>query len=171
MSVRLNSHLSDKQLLALRDKLLAEAERIRTNFQLKKNEYENSLTTGGKDEVDSANDNILLAADMRFSNRESLYYKKIMKTLSKVENEQSLSSIYTPFIKYCIYESYICTFKHLYRIPLCRPTRVDFIVCAYVCLRGIISRANYHIENLARCSPPLHTEIKFDYLTELNDYC
>lgn len=88
MSVRLNSHLSDKQIAALRDKLLAEAERIRTNFQLKKNEYENSSATGAKDEVDSANDNILLAADMRFSNRESLYYKKIMKTLSKVETEQ-----------------------------------------------------------------------------------
>jgi len=88
MSVRLNSHLSDKHLKALKDKLLAEAERIRTNFQLKKNEYENSSSTGGKDEVDSANDNILLAADMRFSNRESLYYKKIIKTLSKIESDQ-----------------------------------------------------------------------------------
>jgi DnaK suppressor protein len=44
--------------------------------------------TGAKDEVDSANDSILLAADMRFSNRESLYYKKIMKTLSKIESDQ-----------------------------------------------------------------------------------
>jgi DnaK suppressor protein len=87
MAVRLNSHLSDKQITMLRDKLLSEAERIRTNFQLKKAEYENNSLTGAKDEVDSANDNILLAADMRFSNRESLYYKKIMKTLSKVETE------------------------------------------------------------------------------------
>ena len=87
MSVRLNSHLSDKHITALKDKLLAEAERIRTNFQLKKNEYENSSVTGAKDEVDSANDNILLANDMRFSNRESLYFIKIMKTLSKVETE------------------------------------------------------------------------------------
>lgn len=87
MSVRLNSHLSDKQLIALKDKLLAEAERIRTNFQLKKEEYVINSTSGGKDEVDSANDNILLAADMRFSNRESLYYKKITKTLTKVESE------------------------------------------------------------------------------------
>jgi DnaK suppressor protein len=88
MSVRLNSHLLDKHLEALKDKLLAEAERIRTNFQLKKHEYENNSITGAKDEVDSANDNILLAADMRFSNRESLYYKKIMKTLSKIESDQ-----------------------------------------------------------------------------------
>jgi DnaK suppressor protein len=87
MSVRLNSHLSDKQVQALKDKLLSEAERIRNNFQLKKNEYENS-NTGAKDEVDSANDNILLAADMRFSNRESLYFKKITKTLSKIETDQ-----------------------------------------------------------------------------------
>ena len=88
MSVRLNSHLSDKQISELKDKLLGEAERIRTNFQLKKSEYEENSLTGAKDEVDSANDNILLAADMRFSNRESLYYKKIMKTLSKIESEQ-----------------------------------------------------------------------------------
>jgi DnaK suppressor protein len=88
MSVRLNSHLSDKQLAELRDRLMGEAERIRTNFQLKKHEYEHNSITGAKDEVDSANDNILLAADMRFSNRENLYYKKIMKTLSKVESDQ-----------------------------------------------------------------------------------
>jgi DnaK suppressor protein len=88
MSVRLNSHLSDKQVKALKDKLLAEVERIRTNFQLKTNAYENSSVSGAKDEVDSANDNILLAADMRFSNRENLYYKKIVKTLTKVETEQ-----------------------------------------------------------------------------------
>jgi DnaK suppressor protein len=87
MSVRLNSHLSEKQIAALKDKLLAEAERIKTNFQLKKQEYETSAVSGAKDEVDSANDNILLAADMRFSNRESLYFKKIMKTLSKMETE------------------------------------------------------------------------------------
>lgn len=88
MPVRLNSHLSEKQIGMLKDKLLAEAERIRTNFQLKKQEYENNSITGAKDEVDSANDNILLAADMRFSNRESLYYKKIIKTLTKIESEQ-----------------------------------------------------------------------------------
>lgn len=88
MAVRSNSHLSEKQIAALRDKLMSEAERIRVNFQLKKQEYETNSITGAKDEVDSANDNILLAADMRFSNRESLYYKKIMKTLSKIETEQ-----------------------------------------------------------------------------------
>jgi DnaK suppressor protein len=87
MSVRLNSHLSDKQIATLKDKLMGEAERIRTNFQLKKHEYENNSITGAKDEVDTANDSILLAADMRFSNRESLYYKKIIKTLTKMESD------------------------------------------------------------------------------------
>ncbi len=87
MAVRQNSHLSDKHIAALKTKLMEDAERIRANFQLKKQEYETNSITGAKDEVDSANDNILLAADMRFSNRESLYYKKIMKTLSKVETE------------------------------------------------------------------------------------
>lgn len=86
MSVRLNSHLSENEISQLKDKLLGDAERIRNNFQLKKQEYENASMTVGKDEVDSANDNILLASDMRFSNRESLYYKKIMKTLSKIES-------------------------------------------------------------------------------------
>lgn len=87
MSNRLNSHLSDKQITALKDKLMGEAERIRTNFQLKKQEYEANSITGAKDEVDTANDSILLAADMRFSNRESLYYKKIIKTLTKMESD------------------------------------------------------------------------------------
>ncbi len=87
MAVRQNSHLSDKQVTTLKEKLMEDAERIRANFQLKKQEYETNSITGAKDEVDSANDNILLAADMRFSNRESLYYKKIMKTLSKIETE------------------------------------------------------------------------------------
>ncbi len=88
MATRLNSHLSDKQIELLKDKLLGEAERIKNNFQQKKQEYENTSLTGAKDEVDSANDSILLAADMRFSNRESLYFKKIMKTLSKMESDQ-----------------------------------------------------------------------------------
>jgi hypothetical protein len=49
MSVRLNKHLSDKQLGMLKDKLLAEAERIRSNFATKKTEYETASVTGGKE--------------------------------------------------------------------------------------------------------------------------
>lgn len=85
---RLNKHLSKVQLNALKERLQSEAERIKTNFTIKKAEYENNSLTGAKDEVDAANDNILLAADMRFSNREALYYKKVLKSLAKVDTEQ-----------------------------------------------------------------------------------
>ena len=88
MSVRQNKHLSKAQLTALKEKLHSEAERIRSNFLVKKAEYEATSISGAKDEVDSANDNILLAADMRFSNREALYYKKVLKSLAKVDSEQ-----------------------------------------------------------------------------------
>jgi len=88
MAVRLNKHLTETNLKALKDKLLSEAERIRHNFSQKKTEYESSSLSGAKDEVDAANDNILLSADMRFSNRESLYFKKVMKSLDKIETEQ-----------------------------------------------------------------------------------
>ncbi len=85
---RLNKHLSNEQVAELKDKLLADAERIKTNFSLKKAEYEAQSITGSKDEVDTANDSILLSADMRFSNREALYFKKIVKALAKFENDQ-----------------------------------------------------------------------------------
>jgi DnaK suppressor protein len=88
MAVRLNKHLTEANLKALKEKLLSEAERIRQNFAQKKSEYESSTVTGAKDEVDAANDNILLSADMRFSNRESLYFKKVMKSLDRIETEQ-----------------------------------------------------------------------------------
>lgn len=85
---RLNKHLTKPHLAALKEKLQAEAERIRSNFTVKKAEYESATLAGAKDEVDAANDNILLAADMRFSNREALYYKKVLKSLAKVDSEQ-----------------------------------------------------------------------------------
>ncbi|MFP5490209.1 MAG: TraR/DksA family transcriptional regulator [Bacteriovoracia bacterium] len=85
---RLNKHLSKTQLAALKETLHTEAERIRMNFTKKKAEYESASLTGAKDEVDAANDNILLAADMRFSNREALYYKKVLKSLAKTDTEQ-----------------------------------------------------------------------------------
>lgn len=85
---RLNKHLSKTQLSSLKEKLQAEAERIRNNFSVKKAEYEATSLTGAKDEVDAANDNILLSADMRFSNREALYFKKVLKSLARVDSEQ-----------------------------------------------------------------------------------
>lgn len=87
MATRLNKHLSKKQINSLKERLNAEAERIRNNFLLKKAEYESHSISGAKDEVDSANDNIIISADMRFSNRESLYLKKILKAIAKAETE------------------------------------------------------------------------------------
>jgi DnaK suppressor protein len=85
---RLNKHLNKTQLNQLKDKIQSEMERIRNNFQVKKAEYESAALSGAKDEVDAANDNILLAADMRFSNREALYFKKLSKTLDRIDSEQ-----------------------------------------------------------------------------------
>jgi len=85
---RLNKHLSKAQLGALKEKLQAEVERIRNNFTIKKAEYETASLAGAKDEVDAANDSILLSADMRFSNREALYLKKVIKSLAKIDSEQ-----------------------------------------------------------------------------------
>jgi DnaK suppressor protein len=117
MAVRLNNHLTKTQLKTLKDKLLEDAERIRQNFQLKKQEYENTEIAGGaKDEVDSANDNILLSADMRFSNRESLYFKKVMKSLAKIETEQ-----------YGMCDD--CGGEITYQRLLARPTSEMCIVC------------------------------------------
>jgi DnaK suppressor protein len=81
---RLNAHLSDKQITILKDHLLAEAERLRNSFMEKKNEYL-SENAENKDEVDSANDNILISTTMRFSKRDNFYHKKIVKALEKLD--------------------------------------------------------------------------------------
>lgn len=86
MAKRLNSHLSDKQLAILKDVLLAEDERLKNSFVHKKDEYL-AETTESKDEVDSANDSILISTSMRFSKREHLYHKKIRKALEFIETE------------------------------------------------------------------------------------
>jgi DnaK suppressor protein len=84
---RLNSHLSNQQLAILKDILHAEAERLRNSFLEKKHDYL-AETTSHKDEVDSANDNILISTSMRFSKREHLYHKKIMASLEKIETDE-----------------------------------------------------------------------------------
>ena len=42
--------------------------------------------TETKDEVDSANEDILLSSHLRFSNRENFYLKKIRKAILKIES-------------------------------------------------------------------------------------
>lgn len=87
MGCRLNSHLNKKQLKMLQGKLEDDSHRIKENFQLKKREYEESRVEH-KDEVDAANDTILITANMRFTNREAMYLKKIIKALSKFESDE-----------------------------------------------------------------------------------
>jgi DnaK suppressor protein len=87
MEDRLNSHLSKKQVNVLREKLLAESERIKENFKEKRKEYSESKVEH-KDDVDAANDTILITTNMRFTNREGKYLKKIVKALSKFDCDE-----------------------------------------------------------------------------------
>ena len=80
---RLNKHLTKKQLQFLKEKLLSEIERIQNKSM--KIEFGHDSTSG--DEVDSANDNIIKHSELRFATRETLYLKKLKKTLRVVDSE------------------------------------------------------------------------------------
>lgn len=79
-----NKPLTDKQLQKCKDMLLAEKERI-VNSMSSKSEQISFSHTETKDSVDTANENILLSQTTRFTNRESLFLKKIQKSLTKLE--------------------------------------------------------------------------------------
>lgn len=87
MSSRLNDHLSQDQLKTLKDKVLAEIERIENKLATDPNTqfYDNS---SGKDEVDSANDDIIKHSELRFATRETLYLKKLKKTKTIMDNNE-----------------------------------------------------------------------------------
>lgn len=81
-----NAHLSKAQLDSLKDKLLAEIERIQNkHMEAKVHIAQNS---SGGDEVDSANENILKHSELRFATRETLYLKKLQKTLKIIDTEE-----------------------------------------------------------------------------------
>ncbi len=84
---RLNAHLGKRQLKALQEKLEEDSSRIKENFLLKKREYSESRVEH-KDDVDAANDTILITTNMRFTNREANYLKKIIKALAKFETDE-----------------------------------------------------------------------------------
>lgn len=79
---RENAYLTDKQITVLKDKLLAEKERITNkkleeeNYQLDKNEL--------SDPLDEASVNTQTSHDIRFINRENFYLKKIGKSLDAI---------------------------------------------------------------------------------------
>jgi len=76
---RENAYLTDKQIETLKEKLLAEKERI-TNKKLSQETYsldKNELA----DPLDEASINTQTSQDIRFINRENFYLKKINKSL------------------------------------------------------------------------------------------
>ena len=77
-----------KQLHELKDQVLAERERIQNKLNLEKPHKEISQIDSGKDEVDSANDDILRRTELRFISRESLYLKKLVKTLGTMDEDE-----------------------------------------------------------------------------------
>lgn len=83
---REDRHLDDDQRRALKDKLLSEIERIQNNNLEAKVQI--AQNQAGGDEVDSANENILKHSELRFATRETLYLKKLKKTLKIVDSDE-----------------------------------------------------------------------------------
>ena len=82
---RTNVHLTKKQLKELKEIILAERERIQNKLNFQTPRKSMSATDSGRDEVDSANDDIMRHSELRFATRESLYLKKILKTVDLME--------------------------------------------------------------------------------------
>lgn len=83
---RENAYLSDKQITALREKLLADKERILNNENFKNPEHGHLSKDELFDPLDEASINIQVANDLRFRNRENFYLKKIHKSLKKLDD-------------------------------------------------------------------------------------
>ena len=82
---RKNVHLTKKQLKELKDIILAERERVQNKLNFQNPTKSFNDTNSGKDEVDSANDDIMRRSELRFATRETLYLKKIIKTVDLME--------------------------------------------------------------------------------------
>ena len=67
-----NSHLKQKEIEFLENKLNDDRKRILQGFLEKKDEYR-TPPKETKDEVDSANESILVSTSFRFTNRENFY--------------------------------------------------------------------------------------------------
>lgn len=88
MARRLNGHLKKSEIRKLNDFLLSEQERIVNKQLTKKFDFTLKSQSENKDDVDSANNNILASNALRFSNRDALFLKKIKKALKKFEIEE-----------------------------------------------------------------------------------
>ena len=79
---RENAYLNEKQIAILKDKLLAEKERI-SNKKLEQEKYQldkNELS----DPLDEASVNTQTSHDIRFINRENFFLKKVNKSLDAI---------------------------------------------------------------------------------------
>lgn len=83
----INKKLTAKQIAELKDRVLADKERILNKMSLSDQSAQMTGTDSGRDEVDSANDEIIRHAELRFATRESLYLKKLVKTLKQIDHE------------------------------------------------------------------------------------
>lgn len=88
MSSRTNRHLTKKQLKELEDQVRAERERIHNKLNLEQPHKNVTETNSGRDEVDSANDDIIRHSELRFATRETLYLKKLIKTLTLMDTDE-----------------------------------------------------------------------------------
>ena len=88
--MRENKHLNDKQIAVLKNKLLAEKERILNkdmhgeNYCLDRNEL--------SDPLDEESINVQTSQELRFRNRENFFLKKINKALTKIECGEFIKS-------------------------------------------------------------------------------
>jgi DnaK suppressor protein len=82
----MNSRLSKRELSSLTKKVRDEIFRIEQNLNNENLMAVNEVS--GKDEVDSANDDIIRHTELRFATRETLYLKKLKKTLSLMDSEE-----------------------------------------------------------------------------------
>lgn len=85
-SSRMNDHLSNNHLAQLKDKVMAEVERIENKLMTERLISVNQ--NSGRDEVDSANDEIIQREELRFATRETLYLKKLRKTIKHMDSEE-----------------------------------------------------------------------------------
>ena len=83
---RMNDHLTTKHLAELKDKVMGEVERIENKLISERLMSVNQ--SSGRDEVDSANDEIIQREELRFATRETLYLKKLRKTMKHMECDE-----------------------------------------------------------------------------------
>lgn len=82
---RENAYLSDAKIKTLKEKLLADKERIINSENFNNPEKGHLSKEELFDPLDEASINIQVASELRISNRENLYLKKLHKSLRKID--------------------------------------------------------------------------------------